>query len=369
MKALVVFVEITEYNLARVQNVYEKLDDVEFTYVYCAASIAGHQTSRDLPSNAIVLHGTKMEKKKQLKQIMAAGSFDFMIVNGYSDRLRLQAICHAKRKRIPYAIETDTQLNIPRNPVKRVIKSALLKFVFSGNVWGFAGGTRQKQLFSHYGMKPERIRVLPMTVDVDQFRQKCEALPSKEKLKTEKGFADKKIALFVGRFTDVKNLPMLLLAATFLKQKRQDFALCLIGKGEDKIKLEEICHANDLQQFVWFVDYMLPDRLTSYYKMADVLVLPSKFEQWGLVVNEALACGLPVIASNRVGSVDDLIICGENGDVFSWDNTQELAELLEKWLYAKSKETIPDVMKRWDHKTYKDILSGILMEIENEGYN
>ena len=208
-----------------------------------------------------------------------------------------------------------------------------------------------------------------MTVDVDKFSQKCAQLPNSEDLKAENDLAGKKLALFVGRFTDVKNLPLLLQAATLLKQKRQDFALCLVGKGEEKPKLEGICNANDLQQIVRFVDYTLPDRLASYYKMADVLVLPSKFEQWGLVVNEALACGVPVIASNRVGSVDDLIICGENGDVFSWNSTQELADLLEKWLYAKTKETIPDVMKTWNHQTYKEILSGILMEIRNETNN
>lgn len=369
MKALVVFVEITEYNLARVENVYQKMEGVEFTYVYCADSVSGHKTSRALPTNAIVLQGGKRGKRQQMKQILKAGNFDFAIINGYSDSLRLQAICYAKRKHIPYAIETDTQLNIPGNLLKRAIKSILLKFVFSGNVWGFAGGTRQKQLFSYYGMKPERIRVLPMTVDVDKFRQKCEALPSEEDLKKENGFEDKKIALYVGRFAEEKNLFTLLRAGVYLKEHRQDFVLCLVGKGEKREELEAFCEEHSLQDKVCFVDYMLFDQLVSYYKMAEVLVLPSKFEPWGLVVNEALACGLPVIASDRVGAVDDLIIRGENGDIFSWDDTKELADLLGKWLYAQAKETIPDVMGTWDHKTYKKVLCGIFTEIKDEGIN
>ena len=369
MKILVVFVEITEYNLARIENVYKRMDGVEFTYIYCAASVSGHKTNRVLPENATVLQGGMKEKSRQLKRILKEGNFDFAIINGYSDILRLQAISYAKRKHIPYAIETDTQLNIPGSFLKRNIKKALLKYVFSGNVWGFAGGSRQKALFSHYGMKPERIRILPMTVDVERFRQKCAQLPGREELKAENDFAGKKVALYVGRFAEEKNLPILLQAATQLKNKGRDFALCLVGKGEKKAELESFCQQNDLQEQVRFVDYMLFDRLVAYYKMAEVLVLPSKFEPWGLVVNEALSCGLPVIASQRVGAVDDLIVPGENGEVFSWQDAGQLAVQLENWLYNKTNETMPDVMKNWDHFTYKKIFSGILLEIRNEGNN
>lgn len=367
MKILVVFVEITEYNLARVENVYEKIDGVEFTYIYCSASVSGHKTSRVLPENATVLQGSTKEKMRSLKQILKSEKFDFIIVNGYADVLRLRTILYAKSQGIPYAIETDTQLNIPSSFLKRNIKRALLKYVFSGNVWGFAGGSRQKVLFSHYGMKPERIRVLPMTVDVERFRQKCAQLPGREELKAENGFAGKKVALYVGRFAEEKNLPTLLQAATQLKNKGRDFALCLVGKGEQKTELEAFCQKNDLQEQVRFVDYMLFDRLVGYYKTADVLVLPSRFEPWGLVVNEALSCGLPVIASQRVGAVDDLIVPGENGEVFSWQDAEQLAAQLEQWLYNKTNETMPDVMKNWDHFTYKKIFSGILLEIKNEG--
>ena len=369
MKILVVFVEITEYNLARIENVYEKMDGVEFTYVYCATSVSGHKTDRVLPPNAIVLQGGTNEKRRQLKKFLRTGSFDVAIVNGYSDILRLQTISYAKRKHIPYAIETDTQLNIPGSFLKRNIKKALLRYVFSGDAWGFAGGTRQKLLFSHYGMKPERIRILPMTVDVERFQQKCEQLPSREVLKAENGVAGKKIVLYVGRFMEVKNLPTLLQAAAYLKGKQDDFILCLVGKGEKKSELEVFCQQNGLEDHVRFVDYMLFDRLVAYYKMADVFVLPSKKESWGLVINEALACGLPVIASDRVGSVDDLILPGKNGEVFRWDNAEQLSVQLEKWLFSKNDDTMPDVMKTWDHPTYKEILSGILMEIENEGNN
>lgn len=369
MKVLVVFIEITEYNLARIENVYEKMDGEEFTYIYCSASVSGHKTDRHLPPNATVLQGGTKEKRRQLKKILRAGNFDFIVVNGYSDILRLQAISYAKRKHIPYAIETDTQLNIPGSFLKRNIKKALLKYVFSGNVWGFAGGTRQKELFSHYGMKPERIRVLPMTVDVARFQQKCAQLPEKEPLKAENGFGNKRVVLYAGRFAEEKNILTLLRAATYLRAKQKDFLLCLVGKGEKREELETFCKQNDLYEQVRFVDYMLFDRLVAYYKMADVFVLPSKFEPWGLVVNEALACGLPVIASNRVGAVDDLILPGENGEIFPWENAEQLAVQLEKWLYAHKNETMPDIMKTWDHPTYKGILSGILMEIKNEGNN
>lgn len=363
MKVLIVFVEITEYNLARIQNVYESCANITCQYVYCSSSISGHETNRELPKNAVVLEGTIKDKKKRLKEIFNQGVFDFVIVNGYSDAVRLSCIRLCRKKGIPYAIETDTQLKIPKNPVKRLLKRLLLQKIFAGNSYGFAGGTRQRELFYYYGMKPQKVKVLPMTIDVEEFQKIKDSLPEQAELKKMQGFSNCKTILFVGRFVQEKNLFVLLDAISSLSKKHDDVRLCLIGKGDQKQKIEEYCQQLKIDNVVRIYDYMLKFDLVMFYKMADVFVLPSMFEPWGLVVNEALACNLPVIASSNVGAVDDLIVPDKNGDIFCYSNANQLENLLEKWLYKKDSIEGDNPIEHWNHSTYKKIFIQTLEEI------
>lgn len=115
MNVLILFVEVTSYNIARIRNVYEKCEAISCDYVYCTESISGHRTNDKLPFNAKVLSGSIMCKLKQLISILLHKKYDFIEINGYSDAIRFFLIQYAKCKKIPYAIETDTQLHIPDN--------------------------------------------------------------------------------------------------------------------------------------------------------------------------------------------------------------------------------------------------------------
>ncbi|MCR5665026.1 MAG: glycosyltransferase family 4 protein [Oscillospiraceae bacterium] len=352
MNILVYFVEITEYNLARIQEVYSKIEDHAFCYVYGSISSTGHQTGREIPDDVHVLEGSARKKLRQLMEISQAVKPDFAIVNGYAEAVTAGYIRYCRGQGIPYAIESDTQLNIPKSPVKRWIKRIYLQHIFSGNAYGFPGGTRQKKLFQHYGMPDDHIFVMPMTVDTDQFRAISE-LHTKDEYKEMLGVAGKKVILYAGRFTAVKDLPCLLRAVAKLKQAHDDFVLCLIGKGEQKPQLEKLAVDLGLQENVRFFDYQLMPKLAEYYAAADVFVLPSAFEPWGLVVNEALACRMPVIASDACGCVDDLIIPGENGDVFPTGDAETLAVDIEKWLYFGDRKVTVDVINKWDYQNYR----------------
>ena len=362
MNVLILFVEVTSYNIARIRNVYEKCEAISCDYVYCTESISGHRTNDKLPFNAKVLSGSIMCKLKQLISILLHKKYDFIEINGYSDAIRFFLIQYAKCKKIPYAIETDTQLHIPDNYIKRIIKNIYLKYIFHGKyAYGFAGGTRQKKLFEYYGMRRNNIYILPMTVDLDQFLSIARQ-HDKNFYKEKHGFKDKRVVLYIGRFEDVKNISLLLSAISGISQKYSDVCCLLIGKGTLKSKLEEQCKECHIEN-VYFQDYKLMPELAEYYCLADVFVLPSKFEPWGLVVNEALACYTPVIASDKVGAVDDLIQKDINGDVFESGNIQQLEQKLEYWLNNSSNEKDFGINERWNHKVYRErwirILQGV----------
>lgn len=363
MNVLILFVEVTSYNLARIRNVYEKCEGISCDYVYCNESISGHKTNDVIPDNAIILSGNILCKLKKLVSIVSHKKYDFIEINGYVNCLDFFLIQYAKLKRVPYAIETDTQLSVPDNRIKRLIKKVYLKYIFHGNkAYGFAGGTRQKALFEYYGMQKNNIHVLPMTVDLAQFisiAQKHEKKFYKEKY----GFQDKKVVLYVGRFEAVKNISVLLQAISEINKKYNDICCLLIGKGSLRFALEEQCKDYAIEN-VYFEDYKLMPELAEYYCLADVFVLPSNFEPWGLVVNEALACFTPVVASDKVGAVDDLIQSGVNGEVFENGNVQELEKKLEYWLSHKTEEKDFEVNKQWNHLVYKERWIRILQEVQ-----
>ena len=365
MNIAVFFVEITEYNLARIRNVYSMLKTHCFTYIYGTKSITGHQSASSTPLEAVVLLGKTSEKVRQVKSIFREKQCDLAIINGYTGAVNAWLIRYCRRHGIPYAIESDTQLNIPANPVRCLIKQAYLRRIFRGNAYGFPGGTRQIDLFRCYGMPEDHIFVMPMTVDTAQFREISER-HTKEEYKQALGLDGKKVILYVGRFTPVKDLPCLLRAAASLRQTHEDFIVCLIGKGESKPELERLTVELGLSDCVRFYDYQLMPRLAEYYSAADVFVLPSSFEPWGLVVNEALACRVPVIASDACGCVDDLIVPGENGDVFGSGDADALSGRMEDWLYTPCRRMTVDVIARWDYRFYTEQLQRALETIAND---
>lgn len=364
MKVLVLFVEVTEYNLALIERVYSQMPEYGFSYVFGAMSMTGHETARVLPEGSVVLSGKNSEKIDKIKRIIKEG-FDFAVINGYTGAVNAWLIRYCRKRGIPYAIESDTQLCVPANPVKRLIKRIYLRRIFSGRAYGFPGGTRQTRLFRYYGMPDDRIFIMPMTVDTDQFRAISE-LRSKEEYKEDLGFSGKRVILYAGRFASVKDIPCLLRAAAALKKEHDDFIVCLIGKGEEKPKLERLTEELGLQDVVRFYGYQLMPRLAEFYSAADVFVLPSAYEPWGLVVNEALACRVPVIASDAVGCVDDLILPGENGVIFHTGDENELFEKLNDALYGSEIEMSADIIAVWNYQYYRSQLLAALEKVKNE---
>ena len=365
MNIIILFVEITEYNLARIRNVYRKFEEHSFSYVYGSSSKTGHQSSSVVPKDSVVLSGKEFDKIGQLKNLLIKIRFDFAIINGYTGVVNAWLINYCRKHDIPYAIESDTQLCIPKNPAKRWIKHLYLHRIFRGNAYGFPGGTRQIKLFRHYGMPDDHVFLMPMTVDTEQFREISER-HSKAEYKASLGLSGKKMILYAGRFAPEKDIPCLLRAAELLHRGHDDFVVCLIGKGESKAELERMTETLGLLDCVRFYDYQLMPKLAEYYSAADVFVLPSSFEPWGLVVNEALACRVPVIASDACGCVDDLIVPGQNGDVFSAGDAEALSDKLGKVLFGSNSIIRTDIISTWNYHYYLDQLKTALETIEND---
>lgn len=262
-----------------------------------------------------------------------------------------------RRNNLKIGLDSDTQLNIPSSFFKRVLKKTVLGFLFKNKrVYGFAGGNKShKELFRYYGMKEERIHFLPMVVDVERFKN------------INTGKNSNFIFLFVGRIVDVKNIELLI--NSFKKNfKNSNVGLKIVGKGALLNHFKVLCeNISNIE----FTGALFGEELKRVYKESHVLVLPSLFEPWGLVVNEAMASGLPVISSKFVGANYDLIENKDTGLIFDPEKEDDLTKKMlemyqDKVQYEQFSNNAYNLMHNyWNYDLYRKQLLSVVEKMKN----
>lgn len=181
----------------------------------------------------------------------------------------------------------------------------------------------REELILHYGSSPERISVVPCGVNLELFQP-----VDKEMAKQELGFGDDKLILFVGRIEPLKGIEQLLKAMPYLKNS-QSPRLVIIGGDErnqyEVERLQRLSRELHIEGSVTFLGLIKQERLPYFYSAADVCVIPSYYESFGLVALESLACGTPVVATD-VGDFKSIIRQGETGYVVTDNEPHRLAE-------------------------------------------
>jgi glycosyltransferase involved in cell wall biosynthesis len=138
--------------------------------------------------------------------------------------------------------------------------------------------------------------------------------------------------LYLGRLVAVKAVDRLLGAVHQLRRSdtTSNLQLCVAGDGPERQRLEDKARAAALRDITKFVGSVKPSNVPKVMEDADVVVLPSHREPWGLVVNEALSCGRPVVAPSWVGAVGDILLDGETGLVTVDNSSDALATALKR---------------------------------------
>jgi len=168
----------------------------------------------------------------------------------------------------------------------------------------------KEELVSYYGSSPEKISVIPCGVNLELFRHL-----DKKEARRNLGFNGDNIILFVGRIDPLKGIDKLLMALPKL-DTRHNLKLLVIGGDEDSQpeveRLQRLSRSLQIQDSVTFAGIVDQRELPFYYSAADVCVIPSYYESFGLVALESLACGTPIVAT-RVGGIESVINQGQNG--------------------------------------------------------
>ena len=352
MKIHTIFVEPANYTQDLIYNVHQKLN---ISFSFLKSNSFAEYNNNILESAQHVFDRNKWYANMPYLWNLSLSN-KLIIVNGYSNLPFMILWVFSFVNSCSIGIESDT-IYRSTNGLKGVVKKLLLNFIFSNKrVLGLPGGTGlHRKLFANYGMPSSRIFLLPMVVDNNKF-----TMPLAHEL------FDKKPTLkfiFVGRLIPLKNLKLLIRSFQTVIKKQENIRLNIIGDGDCRNEIEKlIANTPQLKLLGKKIDF----DLFQEYKAANVLILPSFSEQWGLVVNEAMAAGLPVVCSSAVGAAHDLVLKPDTGWVFEDNNEEELTALLldivENPEQIKQKAIRAQEFMRnyWNYDLYKASLNQII---------
>ena len=262
---------------------------------------------------------------------LVKGAFDALVVNGWHLLSYWQAIRAARRAGIPVLVRGDSQLVTARSRIRRALKRATYPRLLRSFDACLAVGRRNADYYRAYGVPPERIGCSPHCVDNDFFTRTAEsARRNSNVFRRELGIPEgSAVFLFVGKLIDKKRPMDFLMALDSVRQQRTDIWGLIVGDGPLRVRIE--AHRARHGTPCTMTGFLNQRQIAHAYAAADALVLPSTGEEtWGLVVNEAMASGIPAVVSDRVGCVPDLIVEGETGFTYPCGDAAALADRIAR---------------------------------------
>lgn len=260
---------------------------------------------------AIFLKKDSIQEKKfniRIIKYLKKGEYDFIIATNYSYFTEMLGIVYMKLRRIPYFLETDGGL------IKKefFLKKAYKTFLVQGAKGYFSPSYKADEYLSFYGAKNDKIYRYPFTsiYKRDIVLKKLDDT-EKKKLKIKLGVEEQNIVLGVGRFIDIKNWELLIKSYAEIYKFHKNIGLYIIG-GKDSERYSYLVRKLKVSN-IHFLDFMSSECLKMYYDISDVFVLPTRSDVWGLVINEAMSRGLPVISTNMCNAALELVKNGVNG--------------------------------------------------------
>ncbi len=259
--------------------------------------------------------------------------YDRVITAGWLDFSCQMTYLFSKILKYKYIIWSESTLF--EDSWQRRLALPYVKWAVKNASGYIAIGSRSKKYLETLGAPANKIEIAYSTVDIEYFADKSRLTLSEiNKMKQNIGIPENNnVILYVGQFIPRKNVLSLIKAFSLLKE---NCSLLLIGYGPEKQSLDEYILKNNVTSVV-FLPHHEVSEMPAYYGIADVFVLPSIEETWGLVVNEAMACRLPILASHNAGCVDDLIIEGKTGYCFAPLDYKNLTYLLKSMLHDVTK--------------------------------
>ena len=321
IRVAAVFPEPTPYRAPLLDRV-AALSELELTVIYAADTVARRTWRVEAEHRAVLLKGVRIPGARRMlhhdypltpgvARALRRARPEVVVVSGWSTFAAQAAIAWCRVTDVPYVLVVESHDEGPRAGWRRKVKGTVVPPVVQNASGVLVTGTLARNSMVARGASPERVRVFANTIDVEDFGERADLLAAdREELRRQLGVdAGDTVVLSVARLAPEKGLDTLIRAIAAVDD--QHLVLALVGDGPEREQLERLAEELDVRAV--FIGDAAWQRIVEVYVAADVFALLSQREPWGVVVNEAAACGLPLILSDRVGAAHDLLRDGENG--------------------------------------------------------
>lgn len=251
-----------------------------------------------------------------------------LVVAGYGHPVMRAAIKWGYQNHVPVILLSDSQYcDHQRNPLLEMLKGRWIRQYCDT---AFVAGASAAQYLERLRFPKHKIWRGYDVTDNNYFGSHAKQIRTNQSNKREQLALPKSFLLYVGRFSSEKNLTRLLEAFANYQQQSsisRALSLVLVGSGPEEQMLKNKAQQLGLKNVFW-PGFKQVDELPVYYALASALILPSTSEPWGLVINEAMACGSPILASTQCGAVWDLVFPGINGLIFNPWSSQSISQAI-----------------------------------------
>jgi glycosyltransferase involved in cell wall biosynthesis len=290
-----------------------------------------------------------------------------VILGGYYDATRLRVLRWCNRHNVPCLVFGDTNIYSDLTVgLKKWLKRMLLPRVLRWSHGILPCGSMGQEYFARYGVPRERMFLFPYEPDYEWIA----SIPPSEvsAMRACHGLdPSRRLILFCGRLARQKRPDLLLDAFQTIADERPDWDVAFAGVGPlaDTLRTQQSPRLGSRIHWLGFIDDQA--HLKALYHASDVLVLPSDWEPWAVVINEALAVGLAVVASDTVGAAAELIRDRVNGRVFPHGDRDALAECLRDVTLPQNltryRAAAPRVLAEWREKA--DPIAGLRQALQS----
>lgn len=260
---------------------------------------------------------------------LARGNFDVALLMGWRLKSDWQALHAARGLHIPVMVRGDSQLLTQRSLIKRAGKAVVYPIVLRAFDAALYVGEQSRRYWRHYGYPAHRMFFAPHCVDNDWFSARATE-GARDALRAAHGISpETKVALFAGKLLPFKRPLDLVSAASILRREGVMLSVLVAGSGPLEAQMAELAASSGVP--LVNLGFCNQSIMPSVFAAADLVVLPSSSDEtWGLVINEALACGKPVVVSDACGCAADLAADGTAGATFRCGDFEDLTAVMRR---------------------------------------
>ena len=276
-----------------------------------------------------------IKNKKEIIKYIEQFKNSIIVITNYSEKNERIAITYMNLKKIKFYMEIDGGIIKPDNLIKKIIKKYLIS---SASKYISPSEMADKYLINYGAKKNEIERYNFSSLNKDDLEKNKQLLKEKSKLRKELNLKENIIVLGVGQFIYRKGFDLLIKAS---KNFEENIGVYIIGDNPTEEYLNLYKELNC--QNVHFVGFQDSESLKKYYAASDIFVLPTREDIWGLVVNEAISFGLPVITTDNCMAGVELIKNNIGGYIIKTDNVEQISKYVNK--LAANKELREKISK------------------------